>query len=61
MTVLLSLYAFFPERRGDPIFFGGSIVAAGLVAIAFWWAFERHYRVLAMWLKARRAPVLVAA
>jgi peptidoglycan/LPS O-acetylase OafA/YrhL len=35
-----------PDLVGGPAAFWGMVVACNLFAIAFWWAFERHHRIL---------------
>jgi peptidoglycan/LPS O-acetylase OafA/YrhL len=48
-----------PEWVGSLTAFWALILLSNLVAIAFWWAFERHHRQLARWARAHlpRGPV----
>ncbi len=55
-TVIIYIYLRFPGHQHDPRFFWYSIAASNVLAIAFWWVFERHYQKVAALLKqiARR-------
>ena len=50
-TLLEFLRVRFPGAPNDPGAFWLAILAANLLAIAFWWLFERHHRRLADWAK----------
>jgi len=54
-TVLVHLYLRFPDRDSDLPFFWTAVLLCHLVAIAFWWLFERHHRRVARWLKSSAA------
>lgn len=54
IPIILCLYISFPHHDSDVAFFWIATSVAHVVAIAFWWLFERHYRTLAKWLKTRR-------
>ncbi len=51
--IIVCLYVSFPYHDSDVTFFWIATSVAHVVAIAFWWLFERHYRTLAKWLKTR--------
>lgn len=46
-TVIEFLNVKFPGHRHDPHFFWLAILSSNVVAIAFWWLFERHHRHIA--------------
>lgn len=52
-SIMTFLYAAFPGHGNDPVFMLGTFVITNVFAIAFWWAFERHYKTLATIIKAR--------
>lgn len=52
MQVLLLLYLAFPGHENDIKFYVFACVAANIVAMLFWWLFERHYHKIARFLKA---------
>ena len=60
-TVLIFIYYSLPVTLQDwrGMVFG--IAAANMVALAFWWLFERHYHRLASWAKAERRRHVLAS
>ncbi len=51
-TIVIFLAAYF-KRSDDPAIFWMAIVLSNLLAIFFWFLFERHYKRLARWMKMR--------
>lgn len=50
-TIMTYLYVRFPGNDANTSFFWLTILASNIVAIAFWWLFERHHRKAASYLK----------
>lgn len=55
-SVLTFLYIRFPGHDHDSAFFWIAAGICNIVAIIFWWLFERHYHKVAKWLKVRFLP-----
>ncbi|MES1175320.1 MAG: acyltransferase [Myxococcales bacterium] len=51
-SLLTYIYLRYPGRDNDPKLFWYSAAASNILAIGFWWLFERHYPVVNRWLKA---------
>jgi peptidoglycan/LPS O-acetylase OafA/YrhL len=54
-TLVEFLAIHYPDRQNSPAMFWGAIAAANLLAVVFWYLFERHHRQLARWAKQRFA------
>jgi peptidoglycan/LPS O-acetylase OafA/YrhL len=54
-TVLTYLFVRYPGSEHNPKLFLTSLVASNVLAIVFWWLFERHYPAVGRWLKRRYA------
>lgn len=54
-TLVDFLAIHYPTRRGSPAMFWLAVAAANLLAVIFWYLFERHYRQLASFAKLRFA------
>lgn len=52
-TVMTYFYIRYPGHDSDPSFFWMMIAVSNIVAIIFWWAFERHHRRVAAWMKSK--------
>lgn len=51
-TIVIFLAAYF-KRTDDPAIFWTAIIFSNLLAIFFWFLFERHYKRLSKWMKGR--------
>ena len=54
-TLVEFLAIHYPDRQNSPTMFWAAIAAANLLAVVFWYLFERHHRQLARWAKQRFA------
>jgi peptidoglycan/LPS O-acetylase OafA/YrhL len=54
-TLVEFLAIHYPDRQDSPAMFWIAIAAANLLAVVFWYLFERHHRQLARWAKQRFA------
>ena len=53
MPIVLYLYLANPGSDHSPEMFWKAIIISNIVAIIFWWLFERHYVRLAKWAKVK--------
>lgn len=51
--LLTYLYVAYPGHDYDVSFFWIGVILSNVLAIIFWWLFERHHRRLGSWMKAR--------
>jgi peptidoglycan/LPS O-acetylase OafA/YrhL len=54
-TICTYLYLKLPGSDDSLIIFWTAVIASNIVAIAFWWMFERHYKNLAKWMKSKKS------